>query len=792
MTEKKAARNFLTFLALAAAVFAACAVLWPVAFAKRVPAFGDNVSFWAPNTSFWMSQVRAGHFPLWNPYIAGGVPFAGDINHGIFYPPNWLVFVFGAARGTGLLVVAHLALGIFGMYVFLTTQTVRPFVAIWGGIVFGLSQAFLMLVNHVVMLESMSYMGIVLYLAWRLASGGGVKAALGLAAATALSAAAGDVHATYIIAVAAAAVFVTRCAGRFVAGERAESVQACVLAAGAAIGAALLAAVALLPAIEFAFSTERTSGGASYAVHNGLDLKAVMGVMFPDFWGSLAGGTVWNARWGDAAYLGIIVLGLAAFGAGSIRRAACGIALFVVGLGLSFGEYSPLWNAARKVLPGFEAFKQPREYFIVLVVGAMILAARALSGIIDEQSNARKAGGAFWSVALSVGLIVLAASAGVAFFHEGALRLVGGRLAERYPQGTDVISVTILRSVIRAGIVLGGGLAAFSLLKKGLLRARTVAVILALAVVTDYAVSAAGASVYGQPALYQGRRPTADVITSCVPQGTDVRYVAQAQGFGEYFEAFAGRRVKDIWPGERKSFDVLMRVKDRLVDDEGLYAGLPTVLGYSTFLPKRYAALYEAATGLKPGPVRLKAVEGADYGLLEATVLVEFPGDGESPRASLVGTGQTARMVYNWVPVDTFERARAILEADRDKAALTPVVEGLPAATRRPGTAEPLHSIEGLRRVTDRMWLRVVTDEPGLLFVAEGNFPGWKAYDNGAETPIYYANLTFRAIYLNAGRHEIEFRFEPRSFYWGGGISIAACMAAAIAGISIARKPRKR
>lgn len=49
---------------------------------------------------------------------------------------------------------------------------------------------------------------------------------------------------------------------------------------------------------------------------------------------------------------------------------------------------------------------------------------------------------------------------------------------------------------------------------------------------------------------------------------------------------------------------------------------------------------------------------------------------------------------------------------------------------------------------------------------------GWKAYVDQQEIPYFRANYILRAAVLPAGKHELVFKFEPKSYYWGERISL--------------------
>jgi hypothetical protein len=54
--------------------------------------------------------------------------------------------------------------------------------------------------------------------------------------------------------------------------------------------------------------------------------------------------------------------------------------------------------------------------------------------------------------------------------------------------------------------------------------------------------------------------------------------------------------------------------------------------------------------------------------------------------------------------------------------------------------------------------------------------PGWNAYVDGVKSPHVRADYLLRAMIIPAGDHQVEFRFEPKSFYAGQKVSLAASL----------------
>ncbi len=86
----------------------------------------------------------------------------------------------------------------------------------------------------------------------------------------------------------------------------------------------------------------------------------------------------------------------------------------------------------------------------------------------------------------------------------------------------------------------------------------------------------------------------------------------------------------------------------------------------------------------------------------------------------------------------------------------------------------------------NRLRVHVSAAEQGLLVLTDTWYPGWQARVDGRPAPLYRANITFRAVPVPRGEHEVEFFFLPRS--WVLGATITFLTIAAIGAATLARR----
>jgi hypothetical protein len=74
----------------------------------------------------------------------------------------------------------------------------------------------------------------------------------------------------------------------------------------------------------------------------------------------------------------------------------------------------------------------------------------------------------------------------------------------------------------------------------------------------------------------------------------------------------------------------------------------------------------------------------------------------------------------------------------------------------------------------NRVAAEVEMESPGALILADAMYPGWEALVDGFPVRIHRTNCIFRGIKLDAGRHQVVFRFVPESFRIGLWISLVS------------------
>ncbi|MEO6054789.1 MAG: hypothetical protein ABIP97_12325, partial [Chthoniobacterales bacterium] len=81
---------------------------------------GDMDLQYLHSRAYGFGELAKGHLPLWNPYVYGGVPFLGDFQSAMLYPPNLLFLIAPIAVALNWSIALHVFILAVGMYIWAT------------------------------------------------------------------------------------------------------------------------------------------------------------------------------------------------------------------------------------------------------------------------------------------------------------------------------------------------------------------------------------------------------------------------------------------------------------------------------------------------------------------------------------------------------------------------------------------------------------------------------------------------------------------------------------------------
>jgi hypothetical protein len=417
---------------------------WKIIFTNLILVGIDSFLYFYPYKAAVAEALRAGRFPLWDPYLFMGAPLFANMQTAVLYPLNWFFLWLPAPQQVAASIVLHVALAGVGMLAYAR----RSLKMGWSGAlaaaaVFGLGGFVGAQVEHVNQVDVMAWLPWAFLLLDASLAGGpsgrlrSRRAApvLGLAGVIALMLLAGHAQTVYICLVALGLYAVAsntefQTWRRLTADHRPpaaashpplavggqpsnvkhltsnlprpagasqpvlasgpgggqsliSNLQSLIPLAIAAIAAALLAAVQLLPTLELSRLSFR-SGGLPYTEVTSFSLRPwlIHYTLLPPFGVDLA--QVFGEAYSEyVAYVGIIGLSLAALGVWrGWRRSGTRFFVVLAGLGLflALGRLNPVYYVLYKIVPGFAMFRAPARWMLFYAFGMS-----ALAGIGMEQ-----------------------------------------------------------------------------------------------------------------------------------------------------------------------------------------------------------------------------------------------------------------------------------------------------------------------------------------------------------------------------------------------------------------------
>lgn len=706
-------------------------------------------------------SLKAGQYPLWNPYVFAGMPsFASGAYNPLIYPPDWPVAL--VQKALPLPDVSWMLLYYFlaGLGTFVLARHWGASMA--GGIVAGI--AFMATPNlvangahgHGSQMVNEAYLPWMLWLTSRIWRHARWQDTATLALLVGFQLLRGHVQIAYYGWLSLALLSLFEFGRRVSAPDGARQAGIRVLMLGVALGLGFaLSAFFSLPIREYAQHSIRASGaggGVSYAYATGWSLGPIETLTFlvPGALG-FGGGTYWGSMpftdFPNYMGLAILLCAFLAIAAGRRRfEVSFLLVLAVFALLVAFGKHSALYNFLFDHLPYFNKFRVPVMILILLQLAVAVLAGLGLTALAEAASDpARRRRMLRWTgVLLGLAALGLFSALGGDTWRDAYTQAARASRPDMTPPAIDAgyraFASDLLRVTFLALVALGGMFAAL----KGWIKP-----VLAIALV--------------------------GVVTLLDLVPVDTRLMAPVLGSPSALTR-AGERddVIDFLVAQKKS-QPEFRVLPVREFQSNRYAGfgLASLGGYHAAKTKLYQAFLDADSGRAfqtPIAWRLLNVRYLLYpgvlppsmGLTEVfrgqqDIVYEFAG--ALPRATLVPT-------YRVVP----EAQQLALYTDpaSDPALVTLLSED-PGIRPVPGGTVAIDEY-GLNQV------RLTTDTPGpsILRLSDLAFPGWKVTIDGKAAKPLVADYMLRAVAVPAGRHAVVWEFHDPAFERGLWISIVA------------------
>lgn len=400
-------------------VLAALSLLYPMLSGKILGGSDQiNVGYAMRNYAAEALQ-HTGHLPQWNPFIFGGMPLWAVPGHfDVFYPTAWLRWFISADHALVLSFVIHFVVAGLAMYALLRTLRTSWTAAVVGGLGYELTGILASMVSpghdgklFASALAPLAFVALIRAIRHgKTGSFGWFALVIGLEMLTP------HYLAAYYVLIACALFTLWLV---FLDPERLRDrspVGPLVLAAmGVAIGLGI-AAIELLPVQHMVAYTARGPGGASlgydYATSYAMPPAELPTVILPQFNGVLP-----EHYWGSnffkdhTEYIGAIVLTLAIFGAGAVKRRR--LLLPFGGLGLLFllvawGGHTPFYHLWY-LLPKMGQFRAPGLAFFMVALVTCVFAGFGVDRLLEGGVGQRLLVG----VLATLGGIAVLATAGL-------------------------------------------------------------------------------------------------------------------------------------------------------------------------------------------------------------------------------------------------------------------------------------------------------------------------------------------------------------------------------------------
>lgn len=742
---------------------------------NKVPFYRDLGPYFYPMRFSLARSFAAGELPLWDRSMAMGFPLLANFQSGAFYPPHFFFLVLPFFAAIRVIFLFHYLVAALGSYKLCRHWNYPPYLALLGGILFTLGGTIVSLNNVLNHFQTAVWLPWAVFLWERALCSRSGRGFLALTFVLLVQFLAGSPE-IYLISMGLLLLD-----GLRLKGEEANLTYRRLLSSLAVANILVvgLAMVQVLPTTELFLESR---GG-----HPILYVESAMWSLHPlelinlffldkEVNTSLGSGMrLFFLR--DISFLVSYYIGaISLFGIGlwlfysSHKGKKLLLGLIVTSLLLAAGGYTPVFHLFFQYVPLFSLFRYPEKFFFLTYAILIFITLKGLSDFLESDSDLSKGHLILFSFLSSLLLFPY-------LFFRLDMEVLSRYIAEATHTPlltvdtlgrTSAVLVNLERQLV---LTLGVFFLLFAWKKGKLRRSLFQTLIVGLVFIDLNSAHQSYQYLINPDFVYKGPK----IIKS--PEAEPNRLFYYPGPFylhPNYYTILRQPSFPELYP----------LVYSNLLPNTGLFHGFDYMQELDALRRWPYLVFLTVANKLPVDQLyRLLGALNVKYVLSfreltggGATLLRHFP---EHP-SWLYQVDHVVPRVYI-VPKASHEKDHETILRRLAAGQLDPAKEVVlerPLAIRAKGNFSAQAKITMYK---DRIVaIRASLNQTGVLVLTDSFYPGWRVYVDGEEREILRANLFFRGVPLQPGEHDVEFRYEPRSFTLGLYISLAFLAAVSI------------
>jgi len=767
-------------------IFASFILLSPVLIAGKALFWGTPALQFVPWWKFAFDTLLSGHLPLWNPLLGMGAPLVANYQSALFYPPNWIFFVFyifggvsGLAWSQALVVVLHLAGSGLGMAALTRRIGLSKLGQTVSGLAFGLSGYLVARAWFASINAAATWLPWILLFAFDLVRNQSKKRNfIKLGLVIGLQLLAGHAQTSWYTLLLAGFWVAFLVWQRQISEIRIkiQSVLQIWLSLGLTVclGVAL-AAVQLFPTTEYLLQSQRAAA---------VDYEAAMtysfwpwrflGFIAPDLFGTPVIGDYWGYAnyWEDAVYIGLLpfLLACGVILRGIFRKKSNSndydpqtknyendlaltsqksyssfhfflVFITLISFLLALGKNTSIFPWLYTNIPTFDMFNSPTRFSIWAVFALSLIA-----GIGSEYWKRPVKRGLYWTRLATAGAFAISLGAGLGWL------LLRDVATDFHPSFVRALALTGFWG-------LGSGILSLFAPKnepKDQTRSPLWIWAVTLWVSADLIFAGWGLNPGISLDFFTQEPPNYSQIQELVGNGR-LFLLTEDESTIKYDQYFI---FESFDPGENW-YDI----RAAFLPNSNMLVNVPMVNNYDPLVPGSYSRWMEEVS-------KLDVYQRPDLlGLMGVTIIEkDFP----SGKFGVVFEPIESVDRVRWVPcarsVEGEESAWKMVFSDQVDFQTEVVLE-----TADPNQIQNCTPSNGVAEIVDehpnKVLVQVESQSPGWLVLSDVWYPGWTARVKGEKKPIYKADFLFRGVAVPAGTQFVEFSYRPIWFYTGAAVS---------------------